>query len=349
MGVSGLRIDAAHIIVSDAKDQMFKLLENMRTLASKRNPDAILLGEANVEPDELQKFFSRDSIPNRLNMLFNFLGNKSLFLSFVRGSAKPLVKSLEAIRDVDGIWVNFIRHHDELNLEMLSEQEREEVFNEYAPDKTMRLFGHGIRRRLPPMFKGDRKQIELIYCIMFSMPGLPLINYGEEIAMGDDLTLKGRDSVRTVMQWDDSPNGGFSPAENKKLIHPVIEKGDYSYKKVNVRAQLRDPDSFLNWMERLISTRKHSPQLSYGKVVVLDNDQDSVLSFINVFQNNAVLLLHNLKNRNVTVTVDTDVHIFENITEILSNQNYDAIADLENPIELSAYGYRWLKCKYKKM
>jgi maltose alpha-D-glucosyltransferase / alpha-amylase len=343
LGVSGFRIDAAHIIVHETKNQVFEMLEEMREFLNKRNHEAVLLAEANVESEELHKFFGQKN-KSRMHLLFNFYSNKNMFLALARESSGPLLSALEETQEIEGEWVNFLRTHDELNLEFLSEEERKEIFDVFAPDKEMRIFGHGIRRRLPPMLDGNRKKLELLYCLMFSLPGLPLINYGEEIAMGDDLSLEGRESVRTVMQWDNLENAGFSTAPAEKLVHPVIDYGDYDYRKVNVSMQQKDPKSFLNWVERLISTRKHSPQLSFGKWSVLRNNTDHVLSFYNIWKNDMVVLIHNLKNQECRIKLEIADEKFENIYEIFSNQEYVDIDSINNEIELSAYGYRWFKC-----
>jgi maltose alpha-D-glucosyltransferase / alpha-amylase len=342
LGVSGFRIDAAHILVHESKDQVFEMLEEMRHFLSSRNNEAILLGEANVPANDLQEFFSNGK--KRLHLLFNFYTNKNMFLSFAREESEPLISALEETQTIKGEWVNFIRTHDELNLEMLSEDERDEVFEIFAPDKKMRLFGHGIRRRLPPMLKGDRKKMELIYCIMFSLPGLPLINYGEEIAMGDDLSLEGRESLRTIMQWDEHKNAGFSDASKDKLVHPVIDYGDYDFRKVNVSRQQKDPDSFMNWMARLISTRKHSPQLSFGKCTIVKNNTNSVFSFYNLWEKDVVILLHNLSNEDHNLKLDIRDKNFGSVTEIFSNKKYDDVENMKDEIRISAYGYRWFKC-----
>jgi maltose alpha-D-glucosyltransferase / alpha-amylase len=341
LGVSGFRIDAAHIMVHENKDQVFEMLEEMGGLLGSRNHEAVLLGEANVKADELRDFFGNN---DRLQLLFNFYTNKNMFLSFAREEAEPLINAMEETHSVNGEWVNFIRTHDELNLEMLTEEGRDEVFKAFAPDSDMRIFGHGIRRRLPPMLMGDRKKLELFYCIMFSLPGLPLINYGEEIAMGDDLRLKGRESLRTVMQWDDQQNAGFSDAPKKKLVHPVIDFGDYDFRKINVSKQQKDPDSFLNWMERLISTRKHSPQLSYGDCVILRNNSVSVLGFYNLWKSDVVVLLHNISKKDCKVKLDNQEKKFGRMSEIFSNKKYKTVKNINSEIELSAYGYRWFKC-----
>ncbi|WP_051038419.1 alpha-amylase family glycosyl hydrolase [Gloeocapsa sp. PCC 7428] len=157
-----------------------------------------------------------------------------------------------------------MRHHDELALDRLSQTQQEEVFQAFAPDENMRIYGHGIRRRLPPMMNGERRRIELVYSLMFNLPGTPLLRYGEEIGMGEDLSLPGRNSVRTPMQWSDAPNGGFSNAPADALVRSVIAEGEYGYQRVNVATEQRDPNSLINWMERLIRTRKPCQELGTG-------------------------------------------------------------------------------------
>jgi maltose alpha-D-glucosyltransferase / alpha-amylase len=343
LGVSGFRVDAAHILVHETKEQVFEMLNEMREFISMRNNEAILLAEADVDLNQMQNFFQING-SKRVHLLFNFFTNKNMFLSLVRENAEPLIAILKKIQPIKGEWVNFLRTHDELNLGRLSAQEREEVFNELAPDKSMQFFERGIRRRLAPMLKSDRARMELINCAMFSLPGLPLVNYGEEIGMGDDLTLDGRNSVRTVMQWDGAKNAGFSMASSEQLAHPVIDSGDYSYKKINVSIQQKDPNSFLNWMKRLISTRKYSPQLSFGNWAIVNNNIKSVLSFYYEWKHDIVLILLNFKNEDCSVKIDYSGKELNNLTEIFSNQIYqDDVDDLNKEIELTAYGYRWFK------
>ena len=344
LGISGFRIDAAHVIVHESKEHYVELLDEMREFLNSRDHEAILLAEADVDYEHLQKFFGKEKGAQRMHLLFNFHTNKNMFLALAKETAEPLITSLNQIQQVKGEWVNFLRHHDELNLEMLSEDEREEVYRAFAPDENMRMLGRGIRRRLAPMLDGDRKRMELINCTMFSLPGLPLVNYGEEIGMGDDLSQDGRSSVRTVMQWDTTKNAGFSMASHDKLAHPVVKSPDYGYHKVNVSSLQCDPDSFLNWMERLISTRKYSPQLSFGRWMVLENDTPEVLSFFYEWKYDIVIILLNFSNRECRVHMNTGEQHFENLTEIFSNRQYDKrISRIDEEVDLSPYGYRWFK------
>jgi maltose alpha-D-glucosyltransferase / alpha-amylase len=344
LGISGFRIDAAHVLVHENKQQIDEILSEMREFLNMRNHQAVLLAEADVDIDKLQEFFGKDKGSKRMHLLFNFYTNKSIFLALVRHDAAPLISVLEKLKPIEGEWVNFVRTHDELNLERLTDKEREEVFNAFAPEENMRIFNRGIRRRLAPMMNGDRKKMELLYCTMFSLPGLPLINYGEEIGMGDDLTQDGRNSLRTVMQWDGMPNAGFSMAPSKKLAHPVVDSGEYDYKKINVNEQKKDPNSILNWMERMISTRKYSPQLSFGSWVILKNDSKSVLSFYYEWEYDIVVIILNFSDKDSTIRLQTGKKKLENLAEFFSNRQYEKKIDrIENEIEISALGYRWFR------
>lgn len=231
LGVSGFRIDAAPFLIEplgieDAKlEELRSLLPEMREFVSQRRGDAVLLAEANVPPDQIPVYFGDG---DKMHMLFNFLLNQYMFLALARKQAAPLIEGLKLLPDSPhiGQWVNFVRHHDELTLDRLTKDKQEEIFAAFAPDENMQIYGHGIRRRLPPMLGGDRRRLELVYSLLFSLPGTPLLRYGEEIGMGDDLSLEGRTSVRTPMQWSSEPNGGFSTAQQDALPQPVISQGE---------------------------------------------------------------------------------------------------------------------------
>jgi maltose alpha-D-glucosyltransferase / alpha-amylase len=347
LGVSGFRIDAAHILIKEVGSRkegakkVLHILEELRNFLKSRSHQAILLAEANVPVKELKDFFGQGS---RMHLLFNFITNKHLFLSMARENPQPLIKALVKLKDIDGQWVNFMRHHDELNLEMLKKEERKEVFDAFAPDEDMRIFGHGIRRRLPPMLDNNRGCIELFYSVMFALPGIPLINYGEEIGMGDDLSQEGRNSVRTVMQWDDSLNAGFSKVKEMKLVHSVIKDGEFDHKKINVTKQINYTDSLLNWFSRLIITRKFCPQLGYGDWEVIKVKDDNILALKCVWQKEVVITFHNFSNKKIIFKTGFDDKKYENLTEIFSNKPYKNIKGLEGEVEITAHGYRWFKC-----
>lgn len=353
LGVSGFRIDAAHV-VTDPTDvehidfgNLHQLFEDMRDFIDERNPEAVLLGEANVPEDELPKYFTNDEGQPRMHMLFNFLANKHIFLAFARESGEALSKGMKLYKPIHlAHWVNFIRHHDELNLELLNEKERQEVWNAFAPEEDMRLFGHGIRRRLPPMVKNDLAKLKLFYVISFSLPGTPLISYGEEIGMGDDLNLPGRESVRTAMQWSSKPNGGFSSAPKDKLYRPAIDYGDYDYRKINVQDQQKDPDSFLNWMCTLIRLRKQCPVIGTGEWHIMKPMDHRVAAIYYEGQESMMMVVFNLSKDDLRVKIISDI-IPKRCTEIYQDNPYEEEVDI-NDLHLKPFGYRWIQILEKE-
>jgi maltose alpha-D-glucosyltransferase/alpha-amylase len=346
LGVSGFRIDAAPYLLEPIGvdvdlEELQHFMAEMREFMASRRTDAVLLAEANVSAEELSPYFGNG---DRMHLLFNFLLNQYKFIAFARQDQGPLLEVLKLLPDIpqNCQWLNFVRHHDELTLDCITDEEREEIFQAFAPEDNMQIYGRGIRRRLPPMVGGDRRQLEMIYSLSFCLPGAPLLRYGEEIGMGDDLSLEGRDSVRTPMQWSDTPNGGFSSAPADKLPHPVISDDEYGYHKVNVAVQQRDPNSLLNWMERLIRTRRQCPELGAGEYRVLQTDEPRV--FVHRFDwgDRAVLLAHNLTHQSCSVTLDAS-SADEHLTDIFSDQSYEPINGHTKTIPLGAFGYRWFR------
>jgi maltose alpha-D-glucosyltransferase/alpha-amylase len=346
LGVSGFRIDAAPFLIEplgieDAKlEELRSLLPEMREFVSQRRGDAVLLAEANVPPDQIPVYFGDG---DKMHMLFNFLLNQYMFLALARKQAAPLIEGLKLLPDSPhiGQWLNFVRHHDELTLDRLTKDKQEEIFAAFAPDENMQIYGHGIRRRLPPMLGGDRRRLELVYSLLFSLPGTPLLRYGEEIGMGDDLSLEGRTSVRTPMQWSSEPNGGFSTALQDALPQPVISQGEYGYQQVNVTTEQRDPNSLVNWTERLIRTRKQCPELGRGKWRILETDEPSVFANCCEWEGNAVITLHNLADRACTVTLKSNDYKMQYLIDLLGDQQYEPLDGNCDAIQLDAYGYRW--------
>ena len=234
----------------------------------------------------------------------------------------------------------FVRNHDELDLERLSEREREEVYKAFAPREDMRIYGRGIRRRLAPMLKNNRKQMELVYSLMFSLPGTPVIRYGDEIGMGDDLSLPERNSVRTAMQWSGEQNAGFSACASADLKVAIISKGEFAYTKVNVQKQMRDPLSFMNWTERLISARKECIEFGYGQCTTIKADHPGILIHTCVYKNGRSLAIHNLTENDVNFCLKED---FTHLIEYFSDRQYDAVDEESRSVELSPFGYRWFR------
>jgi maltose alpha-D-glucosyltransferase/alpha-amylase len=240
--------------------------------------------------------------------------------------------------------VTFLRNHDELDLSRLTDDQRADVFRVFAPRADMRLYGRGIRRRLAPMLKGDRRHIELAYALQFAMPGTHVLWYGEEIGMGGNLALADRDTIRTPMQWSDTDSGGFSAAPSEELVVPVNLAGRFGPRRVNVQAQQRDPESLLRWFQQLIGAVRECPEIGTGDCLVVDVPAPrSVL--IHRFDGpaGAVLLLHNLANVPVTVDVGKDQAGPHRPWEVFADSAYRRPARDLTGIELQGWGYRWFR------
>lgn len=354
LGVSGFRIDAAPFVIEDvglsniSDDDLQHFLQHMREFVTSRQSDAILLAEANVPPDKISVYFGKGE---RMQMLFGFLLNQYLFLALARQDASTLKDGLKTLPPIphNGQWLNFVRHHDELTLDQLNKDEQQEIFAAFAPTEDMQIFGRGIRRRLSPMVQGDRRRIELIYSLALSLPGTPLLRYGDEIGMGDDLSLPGRDSVRTPMQWSDQPNGGFSTADSSKLPHPVIGEGNYGYPQVNVAFEQCCPDSLLNWMEHLIRTRRQCPEFGTGEWRILETDETAVFVHLSEANGIGMLALHNLGDRHHVVTLPELknyrlIEVFsDDFSLVRSAEPYERFDPDTPTLSMHGYGYRWFR------
>ena len=229
-------------------------------------------------------------------MMLNFPVNQRLFYALATGDLEPLIRALEQTRKRprNAQWVQFLRSHDELDLGRLTDEQRQKVFDAFGPEKRMQLYDRGIRRRLAPMLGNDRRQLELAFSLLFSLPGTPMMQYGDEIGIGDNLRLPERECARTPMQWTAEPHGGFSRAQ--KVVRPVIDDAVYGYERVNVAAQRRDPDSLLNWTERMIRTRKECPEISWGDFAVLRTNAPEVLAMRYDWRDTSLVTLHNFSS-----------------------------------------------------
>ncbi len=344
LGVSGFRMDAApHMFTEKGKvefgEDPHEIFRNFREFVENQKRDAVLLAEVDLEPERYQDFFGDE---DQMHMLFNFYVNNYLFLSLAREEATPVAKALKEmpkIQEKEQMAI-FIRNHDELNLSKLSDKEREEVFEAFAPEEDMRIFGRGIRRRVASMLNNDRKRIELTYSLLFTLPGTPVLRYGQEIGMGEDLSMEGRDSVRTVMQWSSGKNGGFSGAAKKDLIRNVVSRGDFSYKQVNVNDQHRERDSLLNWMASAIRFRKEFPEFGWGDYEVLDSGDKRVLAHCRKSDKGMALAFHNFSNEEITVKINLEEP--DDIEDIFGDERYKSFNPKDQKVKLNPYGYRWL-------
>jgi maltose alpha-D-glucosyltransferase/alpha-amylase len=346
LGVSGFRVDAVPFIIElspggNKKPEMhFDYLQDMRKFLQWRRGDGVLLGEANVVPEETLNYFGDEG--DGIHMMFNFFVNQHLFYALATGEVAPLAAALKATRKipVGAQWAQFLRNHDELDLGRLTDEQRAKVFARFGPKPEMQLYHRGIRRRLASML-GNQPQLELAYSVMFSLPGTPVIRYGDEIGMGDDLSLKERHAVRTPMQWTDDPQAGFSTAE--KTIHPVISKGPYRYDQLNVEKQRRDPGSLLSWTACMIRLRKECPEIGWGDWTILQTGAPSVLAMRYDWRGNSLVVVHNFAERSQEARIKPEVEGGEKLVSLLHNDESHADESGTHRMALEAYGYRWYR------
>jgi maltose alpha-D-glucosyltransferase/alpha-amylase len=349
LGVSGFRMDAVPFVIATKGAQVrrpaeqYDMLRPMREFLQWREGDAIILAEANVLPGTDMQYFGRAG--ERMNMMFNFQVNQNLFYALAASDSRPLQKALLATkpRPKTAQWGIFLRNHDELDLGRLTEAQRQAVFRAFGPKPSMQLYHRGIRRRLAPMLGGDRRRIELAYSLMFTLPGTPVIRYGDELGMGDDLTLPERQCARTPMQWSEEPHGGFT--KNKKPIVPVIDHGVFGYQHVNAAQQRRDPNSMLNWTERIIRMRKEVPEVGWGDFEIVKTPDAAVLAIRYDWRNNSVFFVHNLAAtpREVLLSVGLAASKSEVLVNLLSDNHSRPEANGKHRLMLEGYGYRWFR------
>jgi len=278
-------------------------------------------------------------------MMFNFQVNQNLFYALAAADSRPLVKALKATkpRPATAQWGLFLRNHDELDLGRLTAAQRRRVFECFGPEKDMQLYDRGIRRRLAPMLDGDRRRIELAYSLMFTLPGTPVVRYGDELGMGDDLRLPERACARTPMQWSTEPHAGFTKSD--RPVAPVVGDGPYGYEHVNAAKQRRDPNSLLNWTERIIRMRKEVPEVGWGDFEVLATRTPAVLAMRYDWRNNSVLFVHNLDATPREVSFSTGLRGKEGrlLVNLLSEAHSRAGEDGRHHLMLEPYGYRWYR------
>jgi maltose alpha-D-glucosyltransferase / alpha-amylase len=347
LGVTGFRVDALPFLIElkgmpEAKDRdPYEYLRELRFHLQTLRGDVCVMAEANLTPDEVPDYFGDGS---KIHMSFNFYANQYLFLALAREDARPLRRAFEKIPPIPQFcqWNNFLRSHDELDLGRLGDKEREEVFRAFGPEEHMQIYHRGIRRRLAPMLGNDRRRIEMAHSLMLTLPGTPVLRYGDEIGMGDDLSLEARNSVRTPMQWSRGKNGGFSRASAERLRLPVISKGEFGFRRVNVEDQRRDPESFLNWVERATRRRKECKEFGLGSCEWIDTDDPAVLAHRCDYQGAVVYAVHNFAGRKITLDLELRPGT-ACLHDVLAGHAEELQQDGRYHLELEPYGYRWLR------
>lgn len=337
LGISGFRVDAAYFIGRSFVNKKIphnthELLRDWHDHVSWQKGDAILLGEVDLIPQETLKYFGTG---DEFHAMYNFLLNAYFFLAFAQEEKTPIIQGLNLqLKKPDSCqWVNFLRNLDELNLHSLEEYLRKDVYKKLEQKKNAQIFERGLRRRLAPLL-GVNSRIKMAFSLMFSLPGSPMLVYGDEIGMGDNLNLPGRESVRTPMQWNAEKNAGFSSVPSDQLISPIINRGEFSYKNVNVETQSRDRKSLLSSVKLMINIRKSLPKLSNGDIHIIETGDKRVLGH----QVEDLLFFHNFSDQPLEIELsEVDLNQY---TEVCSDDDYKIRKRL---LKVNPYGFRWFK------
>jgi len=346
MGIDGFRADAIPYLFEregtncENLPETHAYLKEIRSMIDHEYPDCILLAEANQWPQEVREYFGDG---DEFHMGFNFPVMPRIYMALKNAdhsSIQWILDQTPAIPE-NCQWCTFLRNHDELTLEMVTEDERQWMWQEYAPDPRMRL-NLGIRRRLAPLLENDQRKIRLANALLFSLPGAPIIYYGDEIGMGDNILLFDRNGVRTPMQWDQSLNAGFSKTESEKLYASVITQAPFGPERVNVSNQLTNPDSLLNFIQRLVKIRKQNSTFGSGSLEWCNVADLSILAFKRTFQNETIVVINNLSDLDKKVSFQ-ESELSGVPTNLLTFQSHPEFKNGNIELELAPYQFIWFK------
>lgn len=347
MGIDGLRLDAIPYLIEregtncENLPETHDVLKRIRAEMDKHYPDKMLLAEANQWPEDTRPYFGDG---DECHMAFHFPLMPRMYLALAREDRYAITDIMRQTPEIpeNCQWAVFLRNHDELTLEMVTENERDFMWNTYAAEPRARI-NMGIRRRLAPLLEGDRRKIELMNSMLFSMPGTPVVYYGDEIGMGDNIFLGDRDGVRTPMQWSLDRNGGFSKANPQKLYLPSIMDSVYGFQAVNVEAQTNNPSSLLNWMRRIINTRREFQAFGRGTLKFLYPGNRKILAYLREYENETILCVVNLSRQAQAVELDLRAYRERVPVELLSKNPFPPIGDLPYMLTLPGYGFYWFE------
>ncbi len=347
LGLDGFRLDAVPYLFERDGTRCENLPETHAFLKALRSEvDAhyrgrILLAEANQWPHDVRPYFGAG---DECHMAFNFPLMPRIFMALRREERRPIIDIVRQTPDLPPScqWGIFLRNHDELTLEMVSDEERDYMYHEYAKDRRMRL-NFGIRRRLAPLMENGRRQIELLHSLLLSLPGSPVLYYGDEIGMGDNVFLGDRNGVRTPMQWTGDRNAGFSRCDPEQLYLPVNANPLYHYQSLNVETQLRTQTSLLNWVRRLIRVRRKHPVFGRGTIEFLLPGNDRILAFIREDEHESILCTSNLSRFAQAAELDLSRFAGRVPIEIYGNTRFPTIGDLPYLLTFAPHGFYWFR------
>ncbi len=346
-GVDGFRIDAVpYLIERDGTNcenlpETHAILRKMRQFVDEHYPNCVLLAEANQWPDDVRHYFGND---DEFHMAFNFPVMPRMFMAIRKEDSTPII---DIVRQTPKIpdncqWATFLRNHDELTLEMVTDDERDYMYREYAADPRMKI-NIGIRRRLAPLMDNARRRMELMNSMLLSLPGSPIIYYGDEIGMGDNIYLGDRNGVRTPMQWNGDRNAGFSSTDFARLYSPVIIDPVYGYQAINVEAQERVQSSLLNWMKRLIRVRKRYSVFGRGDIQILETQNRKVLAYLRSYADQTVLIVNNLSRFIQPVELDLAEFAGMRLVELIGETPFPTVTSTPYFLSLAPHGFMWFR------
>jgi len=347
LGIDGFRLDAVPYLYQEEDStcahlpQTHAFLKRVRETVDAIKPGCVLLAEANGFPGDVREYFGDG---DECNMAFNFPLMPRLFMALRRQSRQPIVDILNETTTLPAgcQWATFLRNHDELTLEMVTDEEREYMLAEYAEDPRMKA-NIGIRRRLSPLLRNDRRQLEILTALLLSLPGTPVLYYGDEIGMGDNIWLGDRDGVRTPMQWSPDRNAGFSKADPGRLIRQPVMDAVFGYQSINVEAQERNPSSLLHWTRMMIATRKSHPALGLGDYRTIAGTNERVFAFSRTFGDDIVVCVNNLSPHPQGTELDLGAWGGHRLVELFGGYEFPRVTEVPVQVTLTGHGFLWLR------
>ncbi|WP_102127517.1 maltose alpha-D-glucosyltransferase [Deinococcus planocerae] len=349
LGIDGFRVDAVPYLIEregtncENLPETHAILREMRRVVDAEYPGRLLLAEANQWPEDVVEYFGSEGEPE-FHMCFNFPVMPRLYMSLKREDTTSIRQIMDRLPSIPsfGQWATFLRNHDELTLEMVTDDERAFMYAAYAPDSRMKI-NVGIRRRLAPLLDNDRRRIELLTTVLLALPGSPILYYGDEIGMGDDLSLADRNGVRTPMQWNAGVNGGFSTAAPELCFFPPISDPVYGYQRVNVNSQEQDPSSLLKWVSRQLELRRHNAAFAHGDLTFVETGNPAVLAFTRTHGDETLLIVSNFAGNAQAALLDLAGHVGRRPVTLAGGSHFPPVGEGPYPMILGKYDYYWLK------